>query len=359
LPSGVPAHTLWRLRVRGRVTASPAAGSSRESGERMGREVEDIEPGRSSDPFSSPYLDPAFVEEVVARDDVLARNAAITRGYHAISEAVAAVLGRTDANWPTFGQWASAEARRSIARDAVPRPLRPLLGEDVAEAVAGGNAAVFGDVAPLFIRFLEIARRRPDEPLGAGSAAVGRPGVTGAAATVFAEMEAFPPVAASADLRRAFRAYADVLELRDTQEQAAAKRRSERMLVANVSIGSHEQAVADPYVRAAIPGRSILAIAATAHLTIHVADGVLHRDRDVPPPAYLDGRQFPASLRDLADAEALGLAARFGQDPGSTRASDAPDWEDYDERMGFIFSFLRAYQQDPAIFHLPQGTPEA
>jgi hypothetical protein len=309
----------------------------------MSREIEGIAPGRSPDPFSSPYLDPAFVEEVVARDDVLARNAAITRGYHAISDAVAAVLGRTDANWPTFGQWASAEARRSIAGDAVPRPLRPLLGDDVAEAVAGGNAAVFGDVAPLFIRFLAITRRVPQP----------------AAASIAAEIEAFPPVAASGDLRRAFAAYADVLVLRDTPGPAAAKRRAERMLVANVSIGAHEQTVADPYVRAAIPGRSILAMAATAHLGIHVPEGVLRLDRDVPPPAYLNGPQFPAALCELADAEALDLAARFGQDPGSTRTSDAPDWEDYDERMGFIFSFLRAYQQDHAVFDLPPGTPDA
>jgi hypothetical protein len=176
---------------------------------------------------------------------------------------------------------------------------------------------------------------------------------------VVAEMGAFPPVAASDDLRRAFAAYADVLALRDAPGPAAAKRRAERMLVANVSIGAHEQTVADPYVRAAIPGRSILAMAATAHLGIHVPEGVLRLDRDVPPPAYLNGPQFPAALSDLADAEALDLAARFGQDPGSTRASDASDWEDYDERMGFIFSFLRAYQQDPAIFDLPQGTPDA
>ena len=45
--------------------------------------------------------------------------------------------------------------------------------------------------------------------------------------------------------------------------------------------------------------------------------------------------------------------------PTRRRLSDAPDWESYDERMGFIFTLLRAHQCDPALFALPPGTPEA
>ena len=127
--------------------------------------------------------------------------------------------------------------------------------------------------------------------------------------------------------------------------------------MANVSIGVHEQLIADPFVHAAIPGRWIVAIAATAHMGIRIPEGVLELHRDVPPPAYLGGMPFPPELMTLVDPEALALATRFGQDEDSAMHSGAPDWESYEERMGFIFTLLRAHQGDPALFDLPPGTP--
>jgi len=310
-------------------------------------------PAPGVDPLATAYLDPATIARVVAMEDVLARNAAITRGYHDLALAVAAILGLDHANWLVFGQWASAEARRSIVGDAVPAPFRPLVGAEVAAAVAAGNAAVFGNVAPPFIRFV---RAFADDPLARSD--------RDRAEEIRATLWAHPQLAASDDLRRAFTAYLDAVELaveiaRGAGDPALARRRAARILVANVSIGAHEQVIADPFVRAAIPGRWIVAIAATSHMGIRVPDGSLKLDRDVPRPAYLGGAQFPPELEHLVDPEALALAARFGQDVESAHDSDAPDWESYAERMGFIFTLLRAYQCDPALFVLPPGTPEA
>jgi hypothetical protein len=308
-------------------------------------------PAPGVDPLATPYLDPATIERVVAMDDVLARNAAITRGYHDLAHAVAAILGRDHANWLVFGQWASAEARRSLLGDAVPAPFRPFVGPAVAAAVAAGNAAVFGDVAPPFIRFVRAFA--VDPRAGADR---------GRAATILADLCSHPRLASSEDLRRAFAAYVDGVILRAEMERSAdpglARRRAARILVANVSIGAHEQVVADPFVRAAIPGRWIVAVAATSHMGIQIPDGSLRLDRDVPRPTYLAGAQFPPELEHLVDPEALALAARFGQDVASARDSDAPDWESYHERMGYIFTLLRAYQRDPSLFDLPSGTPD-
>jgi hypothetical protein len=298
------------------------------------------------DPPATPYLDPEVVERVVRMPDPLARNAAITRGYHALSEAVAAIVGRDHANWLTYGQWASAEARRSIDGEAVPAAIRPFFGTEVAEAVAAGNAAIFGDVAPPFIRFVGLF----------GSVA-GRVDAAGARERL-AALLADPQIAASEDLVRAFTAYADSLQLRDAPDASGHVRRAQRILVANVSVGAHEQRVADPFVRAAIPGRWITAIAATSHLGIRIPEGTLELSRDVPPPAYLSGALFPPELVHLEDPEAIELAERFGQDLDSAVDSDAPDWESYRERMGFIFTLLRAHQADPSLFELPPGTPE-
>ncbi|HYO41693.1 MAG TPA: hypothetical protein VES19_00715 [Candidatus Limnocylindrales bacterium] len=298
----------------------------------------------SPKPLETPYLDPAFVAHVVADPDPLRRNAAITRGYHALSEAVAAILGHDHANWLTFGQWASAEARESIDGTGVPAVVRPFFGDEIMRAVADGNAAIFADVAPPFIRFVTIysdTRERTD----AASRQRAREALL-----------ATPQIAASEDLVRAFGAYADAVELLAAGDPDPA-RRAERMLVANASVGAHEQHVADPFVRAAIPGRWISAVVATSHMGLRVPEGVLELQHDVPLPGYLGGAQFPPGLDRLDDPEALALAVRFGQDPDSAEGSDALDWESYDERMGFIFTLLRAYQGDPALFELPPGTP--
>jgi len=293
------------------------------------------------------FVNPAEIERIVAMDDVLERNAAITRGYHALSEAVAGLLGRTDANWLTFGQWASAEARRSMTGETIPDLVEPLIGEEVVRAVAAGNAAVFGDVARPFTRWVAAFAGDPvacREPYQADA--------------VLETLLVHPQLNASEDLRHAFRAYTDALLLRSSTAPEAARRRAARMLFANASIGAHEQLVADPYVRAAIPGGSILAVAATAHMGLHLPQAFLRLDRDVPRPPYLAGAQFPPDLATLDDPDLIALARRFGQDLASARDSDAPDWEDYRERMGYIFTLLRAFQQDPALFGLPPDTPE-
>lgn len=291
-----------------------------------------------------PAFDEAAVERTITIEDPLVRNAAITRGYHELSEAVAGILGRAHANWLTFGQWASAEARRSIDGSAIPAAIRPLVGDDVAEAVAAGNAAIFADVAPPFIRFVR--------EMQSGS------NTDSELAAAYERLALDPQLIGSEDLTRAFRAYVDARRLR-LQGDEGSPAFATRILVANASVGAHEQRVADPYVRAAIPGRWITAIAATMHMGIRIPEGVLELSRDVPPPEYLGGAVFPPGLETLEDPDALELAMRFGQDPVSAAASDAPDWESYDERMGFIFTLLRAYQCDPKLFALPPGTPRA
>jgi hypothetical protein len=294
--------------------------------------------------LASPYLDEAYVARVVAMADIVARNYAITLGYHDLAVATAAVLGTENSNWLCFGQWASAEAGRAIRRESVPALARPLLGRRVSEAVAAGNAAVFGDIAPSFIRFI---REFVDSVDGGPVPSPGR------AREGLARLLEHPQLQASPDLRGAFTAYTEALVLRDEVTEEARRRRAQRMLAGNGYIGAHEQIIADPYVKVAVPGRSIIAIAATAHLGIRVPQGILELEEDVPPPMYLAGPPFPDVLLELTDGDAIGLAVRFGQDVRSANDSDAPNWEDYRERMGYIFTFLRAFQQDPEMFDLP------
>ncbi len=297
-------------------------------------------------PVETPYLDPGHVARAVALEDRLERNAAITHGYHGLSDAVATILGRQHANWLTFGQWASAEARATIAGQTVPAPLRHLLAEQVSRSVAQGNAAIFGDIAPPFIRFVTLFRDAPR--LAPGSTA---------RQALRAELLADPTIGRSADLVTAFGAYADAADLLAAGDQDP-RSLAARMFVANVCVGAHEQLLADPFIRAAIPGRWFTAIVATSQMRLLLPERELALDRDVPAPAYLGGEMFPETLRALEDPDAIGLARRFRQDVDSASRSDAPDWEDFAERMGFIFTLFRAYQCDPTLHAMPPGIPD-
>jgi hypothetical protein len=312
---------------------------------------------RPDHPLSTAALDENAVERIVTIPDPLERNAAITLGYHALSESIAEIIGRDHLNWFSFGQWASAEARRSISGEAVPLGFRHLLGSTVTKAIADGNGTIFGDVAPPFIRFVEAMAPVAGPRVAPGSV---RPLDAQAVRSTLDELLTHPGLRASADMRRAFTALADALLVQGSPDgltPAGTRRRAQRILVANASIGAHEQRVADPFVKAAIPGKWIVAIAATAHMHIRIPEGNLTLDRDVPPPPYLGGKPFPDDLMTLEDPDALELASRFHQDAKSARHSGAPDWESYEERMGFIFTLLRAHQGDPALFDLPPDIP--
>jgi hypothetical protein len=61
----------------------------------------------------------------------------------------------------------------------------------------------------------------------------------------------------------------------------------------------------------------------------------------------------------LRDQRLVELARRYGLDDSSARHSGARSWEDFYERMGFIFCFFRAYQRDPLLRGMPPGVPTA
>lgn len=60
------------------------------------------------------------LDAIMAADDPAARNRAITALYVRLSRRTAGVVGGQDANWLTFGAWASASAGRFIRGDELP-----------------------------------------------------------------------------------------------------------------------------------------------------------------------------------------------------------------------------------------------
>lgn len=271
------------------------------------------------------------VSEALSIPDPVARNYAITRVYHQMSDRVAVVVGRTDANWLTFGAWASATAGRFIRGEGAPVRWG-------ARAVAEGNAAIIADVGPRFDRFLRLA----------GEGRTGR--LRAAAATD-------PLLTETDELAEAFDCYASLADGEATGSISGDAQRAELMLRANLLVAHHEQRFADGFIDEAIPLGGLAGILATRFVSIGIPDGDLDVCRSVPRPSYLAGRQWPDVLEAIHDVRVRDLLVSYGQTVDDARESAAPTWEDFDERMGFIACFFRAYQRDPGLFALPPDVP--
>ena len=277
----------------------------------------------------------AEVASVVAMADPVQRNAAITRTYRRLALDAAALLGRVDVNWPAFGAWASATAGRVIRREGL------LVDWGTSTAVAAGNKAIIADIGPRFVLWSESCRR-------AG----------GPTADALHRTLADPLLADVPLLSDAFTAYHEAAALHALDPALADpgrdKRHAELVLRANILVAAHEQLVADRFVDDAMPLGGPAGLLTTRFVSVITPDGPVSVVRDVPRPSYLAGDVYPRVLHTLADPALVALVRRFGQDPGlDVSASDAPSWEDYDERMGYITCFFRCFQREPRYFDEP------
>lgn len=254
--------------------------------------------------------------------DPVARNRAITAVYVDIGRAVAHVVGNDDANWLHFGSWASASAGEVIsgARRAPGFSRR---------AVIEGNTAIITDVGPRFAAFLDHTRAH------------------GSAPSLLDAVLEDPLLTESAELADAFSCYARLAIERDPSGDP--HERAQLMLRANIRIAHHEQRFADPMIDAAIPGGGLLGALASPLITVGLPERTVRVAQDVPRPRYLGGAAWPDVLDVLDDPVLVDLIRLYRQDPDSARHSNAPDWQDLHERMGYICCLFRAYQRDPDL----------
>lgn len=81
------------------------------------------------------------------------RNELITLAYGDLAQAMAGLLGTTDATWATFGQWASTTVGGYLT---VPVPV---LGTLIGQAFGDGNRDVFADIGRAHTTFLDTVGR--------------------------------------------------------------------------------------------------------------------------------------------------------------------------------------------------------
>ena len=274
-----------------------------------------------------------LLEQILVHDEPVARNRLITQCYRDIAEDLAFVLGRRDLNWFAFGAWASGTAGAAIRGEGIPVDF------GTTRNVAAGNLAIIADVAPAALRWLA-------EVESAG----------GPTSDALARTLDDPLFERGPKLAEAIRCYhAATLLLPDVQtDPGRDKAFAELILLGNVRMGEHEQTVVDGFIDAAMPLGGLFGLVTTKFIAIETPDGEIDVSRDVLAPAYLNDSVFPEVLIDLDHIDLRAACDEFGQSPGiDTTASNTLRWEDYDDRMGFILTFFRAYQRDARFFDVP------
>lgn len=360
-----------------------------------------------------------LTEEAVQRTlgiaDPAVRNLWITQSYADLAHRLVEVIG-TDQTWCSFAIWASNTAGASIRGEELPHVIAAALPgvEDhldaalgivdehtsvlrrlglaraidrshvehlVADAIAqvsgyiaNGNTLVFGELAPLFVRFVTSVER-------AGPPAADEVEHWLDRLTIPREDEA--PL-----VRTAFRHYATAAGCDDPIIRA------QHVLAANVAAVLHEQqrlqddivaaldaglidlgAAAARMIHRVVPARTRARIAhrvrvrAADHverlwqhiatrllMTLTLPDGVLDLARDVPPLA--DGEPFPPALRELRLPEVRTLVEQWDATGGTGRGAGAHDWADLHQRMTYIVNLFRSRQQHLSLTVSPFNTAQ-
>lgn len=355
------------------------------------------------------------VQRTVGIADPAVRNLWITQSYADLAHRLLDILG-TDQTWCTFAIWASSTAGASIRGEELPRVLTAALpgvedhvdaALDIVDAhtsalrrlglarpiershlehlvaaalsqvsgyIANGNTLVFGELAPLFVRFVGSIET-------AGPPAVDEIERWLDRLSIPAEHDA--PL-----VRTAFRHYATAAGCGDPTVRA------QHVLAANVAAVLHEQqrlqgdivaaldagmvdlgAAAARTIHRVVPARTRARVEhgvrarAAEHvdrlwrhvatrflMTLTLPDGTLELDRDVPPLA--DGERFPPALRDVRLPELRALLQQWDATGGTGRGAGARDWADLHQRMTYIVNLFRSRQQHVPLTVSPFHTAQ-
>lgn len=348
-------------------------------------------------PGIPPIPTPDDVARVAAMQDLVARNRAVTAGYHAFSSRLRTLLPG-EVTWPTLATWASAQAGRTIRKEDLLRALERRLGDSPAvrklvdgpfrisaryvlesvlgldpferssRAVSRGNLKVYVEIGDAFARYLAVA-------------------------PVLDSLRPGPPPDGQDFLARAFRAYTRARAL------PPGPARSQQVLLANLCIGYHEQVRLQPEIEASIDGSVVDGLEIKERLLDRLFPGVADargsarrgvvgaflRARAEPllAPVVVEvqsavrevlteslmalelpgetlrlGRdlagEFPEALRRPENPELREVLALVDPTPDSLRGSGARNWADFRERMHFIADLFRARQHTVALFDPPE-----
>lgn len=349
------------------------------------------------------------VDRIVEVDDPALRNLWITQSYADLGSRLLVAL-ETDQSWCSFATWASNTAGLSIREAELPHVLNSLLRDttehldaiasginghpriirrlglvrlgvvrtvqksalghlveqalaQVSAFIADGNTLVYGELAPVFVRFAEWLDtadvKQPDLDVDDILNNLGVPSA-----------HDHPLV------HSAFSSYVRAVIASDDGERA------QHVLTGNIAAVLHEQqrlqadicdaldaglldlgTDIDSICHRLVPERLCRWITARAQhratphamalwehvatrmmMTLVVPGQTLHLGVDVPHLA--DGETYPLALQNVSHAELQDLLDEWDPTNGTGIGSAARDWADIHERMGYIVNLFRSRQRE-------------
>lgn len=338
-------------------------------------------------------------EDTIRTEDLIVRNYKITDGYHRLALDLADVLGATDVNWPAFGAHASKSAGFTIRKEEIdssylgkllysgpgkkitPKQIECFMNETiewVSESISDGNLRIFGDMAPVIVRFIEFMKTDQKNDRS----------------NMLAFLNTLVPGKSEHDgqdlLGQALLAWYDA-SIEDSP-----KRTSELMLLGNARMGLHEQIRIQPDIEQALgaplknrigdefsiniekwssnfpsfiksrlnnsTGRLehkvmdnlqsfIRKIITKRMMMLRLPDLNLKLSSDVP--ALDESLVYPLTLKSLSEPELIQLFKKYTLNESDVSGSGAADWVSLHDRMNFILHLFRSHQQNHALYNIP------
>ena len=345
-----------------------------------------------------------YEKPVTQKENWILRNLQITQSYHELTLWMQNVVGRENVSWVAFATYASKTAGHCIRHEQLPHAINDLVGRlvgkggpkglalqylvdpaarqgghrhglmesiylRISRSVSYGNCIVYNELAPLFREFVDRFQDdlRPNEPKLQQFLMMLQPGSTHAGG--------------QDHLREAFTHYYQA------RFDLKAKRKAEKIFLANMLIGLHEQMRLQPMIEEAMVAPVLELLEDLPDWLIRLADtlplkqqslttvlkdwftsqltetvmsistpGVPMRlGQNVVSPSPQS--RFPKVLQTIESPEGREILARFNNSDNTLTGSAAENWSRLDDRMGFIVDLFRSHQQNPALF-TPPFTPE-
>lgn len=308
------------------------------------------------------------------------RNLKITQCYHDLSRDIAPLVGQDNANWCTFATWASKTAGRFVRNDTLSKSLLDALKQSsryapvfaaldaltlldpiheviktISRHITTGNLKVFTELGPIFERM--VTAFRGDTRLN----------------DLLDSLQHGTTTAEGQDALRSA-----ITHFHEAMREPDPTRRAEKILLANAQVGEHEQIRLQPHIKGALdaPISETLRSLALANkgiepllaplidpiaqswreivtrflMQLTLPDGTLQLGAGLQPPPG-QSSLFPPALQQINDNDLRTLLARYGA--LNAVNSGVADWADLDQRMRFILTFFRSWQQHPRLFTQP------
>ena len=341
-----------------------------------------------------------YEKPIIQKENWILRNLQITQSYHELTLWMQQVIGRENVSWVAFATYASKTAGHSIRHEQLPEAVNDLAARlvrkggpkaiahqylmdpaarqggsrfgaiesvylRVSNNVSLGNCIVYNELAPLFRTFIDQFK----DDLRYNEAKLQR---------FLAHLRPGPTLEGGQDqLAEAF------TNFYQARFDPKAKRKAEKILLANALVGLHEQTRLQPMIAEAmaapitelVGGRLpdwMARLADTPAFGKHSLSQILidwfnklltesvmtisapglpqRLAQDVKSPT---STRYPKTLQIIESPRLHEVLSSWMDNESTLTGSAANNWARLEDRMAFIFPYFRSHQQNPMLYTPP------